>query len=111
MQDGMMITGIVDQYKNSASGVGAYSAKLFHEAPKLVSVERAQLPLEDKLPIAKSYGTEVADTFARWVMQNHRVLAFGRNPHSAPGAMLLKVHFIQGPDIGGAGEGNLSDFF
>ena len=106
-----MITGIIDQHKNSAAGVGAYLAQLFHEDPKRVSVKSAQLPLKDKLPIAKWYGTEVADTVARWVMQDHRVLAFGSNPHSAPGAMLLKMHFIQGPDIGSAGEGNLSDFF
>jgi hypothetical protein len=111
MQDGVMIAGIIDQYKNSATGVGAYLAQLFHEDPKRVSVKSAQLPLKDKLPIGKSYGTEVADTFARWVVQDHRVLAFGRNPHSAPGAMLLKMHFIQGPDIGSAGEGKLSDFF
>jgi hypothetical protein len=67
--------------------------------------------LKDKLPIGKSYGTEVADTFARWMVQDHRILAFGRNPHSTPGAMLLKMHFIQGPDIRSAAEGNLSDFF
>jgi hypothetical protein len=111
MQDGVMISGIIDQYKNSAAGVGAYSAKLFHEDPKRVSVESAQLSLKDKLPIAKSYGTEVADALARWVMQDDRVLAFGRNPHSAPGAMLLKMHLIQGPDIDSARKGNLSDFF
>jgi hypothetical protein len=83
MQDGVMITSIINQYKNSASGVRAYSAKLFHEDPKRVSVESAQLLLKGKLPIAKSYGTEVADTLACWVVQDHRVLAFGRNPHSA----------------------------
>lgn len=106
-----MVSGIIDQYKNAATGVGAYAAKLFHEDPKRVGVESAQLPLKDKLPIAQSYGTEVADTPARWVMQDHRVLAFGSNPHSAPGAMLLKMHLIQGPDIGSARKGNLSDFF
>lgn len=111
MQDGVMVSGIIGQYNNSTAGVGAYSAKLFHEDPKRISVESAQFPLKDKLPIGKSHGTKVADTFARWVMQNHRVLAFGRNPHSTPGAMLLKMHFVQGPDISRAAEGNLSDFF
>jgi hypothetical protein len=111
MQDGVMVSCIVGQYNNAAAGVGAYSAKLFHEDPKRISVESAQFPLKDKLPIGKAHGTKVADTFARRVMQNHRVLAFGRNPHSTPGAMLLKMHFIQGPDISRAAEGNLSDFF
>jgi len=106
-----MITGIIGQYKNLAAGVGAYLAQLFQEDPKRVGVKSAQLPLKDKLPIAKSYGTEVADTFACWVMQDHRVLAFGRNPHSAARTMLLKMHFIQGPDIGITGDGKLSDFF
>jgi len=59
MQDGVMIAGIIDQYKNSPAGVGAYLAQLFHEDPKRVSVKSAQLPLKDKLPIGKSYGTEV----------------------------------------------------
>ena len=111
MQGCVMIAGIIDQYKNSAAGVGTYLAQLFHENPKRVSVKSAQLLLEDKLPIGKSHCPEVADAFARWVVQDHRVLAFGRNPHSTPGTMLLKMHFIQGPDIGSAGEGKLSDFF
>jgi hypothetical protein len=111
MQAGVMKTGIIGQYKDPAAGVGAYLTKLFHEGPKRFRVKSAQLPLIGELSISKAYGTKVANTFARWVVQDHRVFAFGRNPHSAPGTMLLKMHFIQGPNIGIAGARKLSDFF
>jgi hypothetical protein len=44
-------------------------------------------------------------------MQYNGILAFGRNPHSAPGAMLLEMHFIQRPKVDILGTGKLRDFF
>src|SRR5437762_6131305 len=33
------------------------------------------------------------------MMQQHRVLGFRRYPHATTGAVLLKVHFVRGPQV------------
>jgi hypothetical protein len=111
MQDGMMEAGIIGQHHDPSVGMGADLTQPFHKDPKRLCIKGFQFTLIGELSISETYGTKVADTFSRWVVQHNGILAFGRNPHSTPGAMLLKMHFIQGPDISRAAEGNLSDFF
>jgi hypothetical protein len=91
--------------------MGADLTQPFHKDPKRFCVEGFQFPLIGKLSISETYGTKVADTFSRWVMQHNGILAFGRNPHSAPGTMLLEMNFIQRPKVDILGTGKLNDFF
>jgi hypothetical protein len=91
--------------------MGADLTQLFHKDPKRLCVKGFQLSLIGELSISETNGAKVADTFSCRVMQHNGILAFGRNPHSAPGTMLLEMHFIQRPEIDISGTGNLSDFF
>ena len=91
--------------------MGADLTQPFHKDPKRLCVKGVQFPLIGELSVPETYGTKVADTFSRWVMQYNGILAFGRNPHSAPGAMLLEMHFIQRPKVDILGTGKLRDFF
>ena len=64
-------------------------------APLNLSVSRQKL----KSPVPQPHCAEVSDAAPRRSVQQNRVFGLRRNPHLAPGTMLLEVHFVGGPEI------------
>jgi len=94
VQFGMMITGIIGQYEYPSTCMATDLAKLFHKGPKGFCVKDFPLTAVYELSISQAYGTEVANSFSRWMLQNHRMLALRRDPHAAPRSMLLEMDFV-----------------
>ena len=93
----MMVLGVVGH--DPASGARAAGVKVFKEWPAGHAVELACLPPEEEFAVAHSDGPEVDHALAGGMMEQHRVLSFGRDPHPAARTVLLKVHFVPGPEI------------
>jgi hypothetical protein len=77
--------------------MGTHLPQGFHELEEGRRVEFALFPLIQKLTVPKSHGSEVTNVPPRWVMQQYGILLLRRNPHPAPGSMLLEVNLIHGP--------------
>src|SRR5437016_1275810 len=72
---------------------------LFKKAKKVSRVEFARLPRKSEFSVPQPHGTKVSYAAPRRMMQQHRVLGFRRYPHATTGAVLLKVHFVRGPQV------------
>ena len=95
----VVIRGIVRDYHHSSPGATAGLAELAEKLKKAKPIEFAGLRAKHKTPIAQTHGSEIPYASASRSMQENRVLNFWRNPHSAAGAMLLKVDFVRRPEI------------
>ena len=94
MQAAMMIFGIVHENDNVAARVTAGLAQLLEEVEEGIGVEYAVFPLKDELAVAQPDGAKVSHALASGVMEEHGVFGFRGYPHTASGAMLLEVDFI-----------------
>jgi len=72
---------------------------IFRKAKKVIALNLPVSPRKPKLSISQPHRTKVSYAAARRMMQQHGVLGFRWYPHAAPGAVLLKVHFIGGPQV------------
>src|SRR5215467_3213468 len=96
---GAMMLGVVADGEDSPAVHCTDLSKQFEELPERLPVEPPGLAPEQKLAVVQAHGGEVAHAFAGGVMIDNRIARFWRNPHPAAGALLLKVHFVQGPQV------------
>src|SRR2546430_9967782 len=71
---------------------------LFKKAKK-VSALNLPVSRKSEFSVQQPHGTKVSYAAPRRMMQQHRVLGFRRYPHATTGAVLLKVHFVRGPQV------------
>src|ERR1700679_936723 len=111
MQIGMVILGIVGDDDHPAPGSRTGPVELPEEVPAGLRIEALTLAPVDESIIAQANGAEVTDALASWVVSDYRILNVGWNPHTAAGAILLKVHFIDRPEIDVVSTCQVAEFF
>jgi hypothetical protein len=107
----MVIAGIVDDHNGLAPLAAAKTLHLAQEVPTGTSVEHAFGSGHEEFAVSQSNGPKQADAFASGRVATHRISRFRSNPQPAPGAMLLKVNLIHGPQINVWSGGQATEFF
>src|SRR6266568_4520977 len=98
---GMVILGIIRDHDHPVPGPTAAPVQLAKKIPGGHRVKAGGFTLEQKLSISQTHGAEIANTFASGVVKQHRVVHLGWNPHSGAGTVLLKMNFINRPQVNG----------
>jgi hypothetical protein len=99
MKPGVMVSGVVGNDHNAAPGPATSAPQHLQEGKEGHGVEFTRLPRKTKLSISQPHGAKVSYAVSRRMMEQHWVLGFRRHPHATPGAVLLKMHFIRGPQV------------
>src|SRR6267142_5760512 len=99
VQGGVMVFGVIYDHYHAPPIAAAGLAHLPEKRPSGLRIERLGFLREEELPITNPHRAEISHTFARRMMQQHRVLDFRRDPHSAARTVLLEMHLIHGPQI------------
>lgn len=107
----MVIPGVVDDHHHTSAGMAADAAQLLEKAPEGLGVELVLLTPIGELPVAQANGTEVSYRTTRRMVEYHRIFVFGRNPHAAPGPVLLKVDLVHSPQVNRLVLGQQTEFF
>ena len=95
----MVVLGIVKDDDHRAVCPKGNTSQLAEESKEGLGVEALVLTPVHELAIPQPYSSKVPDAFSRRMVQQHRVGNLGRHPHAAPGAVLLKVDFVESPEI------------
>ncbi len=82
-------------------------------AQKVAERDRIELRAElgHELPRAEIDRAEEGHAFPRRGVEQHRVGLFRGHPHTAPGAMLLEMAFVQAPEVKAVVAGEPAEFF
>ena len=99
MEFGAVILRVVAYGQYATAGNSARFAEHFQELPEGLSVESPRLAAKQKRAVPQADCGEVADAFPGRMMVHNRVSRFRRYPHAATGSLLLKVHFVQRPEV------------
>jgi hypothetical protein len=99
MKQGVMVFGIVGDYNHPATGSDTDAPEALHESKESRAIELAGLTTELKSSVPQPHSTKVSNAVPCRSVQQNGVFGFWRNPHPASGAMLLEVHFVDGPEI------------
>jgi hypothetical protein len=95
----VMKSGVIQNDDDLFAGSAANSPKLFDECRKRDGIERIEGLRGYKLSVSNSDRAEITNRFSVRKMNHFGVFFFGRNPHLATRSVLIKMRFIQGPDI------------
>jgi hypothetical protein len=90
----MVVSGVVQEQNNSPSCFTAFTTDQFQKRKKRFTIKNIILALVYKFTIAKTNGTEISNTFSRWMVEQHWLFHFRWNPHAAPRTILLEMDFI-----------------
>ena len=82
-----------------SSRASAGGTKLLQELPAGQGVELARLPPEEEAAVAQADRSIIAHALPGGRVKQHGVLGFGRDPHPTARTVLLKMHFVHGPEI------------
>ena len=104
-----MVTGVVNDEMN-ASSWPVMADQLFKECLEAGRIEDFFLT-GDQPPIVEAYGSKETDFFTGGSVQDRRVSFFRRDPHGATGTVLLKMAFIQTPEVNVFIGGETREFF
>ena len=99
MEASTVIAGVITDQNYPATGNETDLAEFLEELPEGVGVESARLSADEQLSIPKANGTEVSDPAPCRVMVQDGVPGLWRYPHAAARTMLLKMHFVECPQI------------
>jgi hypothetical protein len=111
MQKGVVVFGIVADDDHLSAFAPAARCQLLEKIPKALGVEFRLFAPDDELAVAQAHRAKVADALACGMVQANRIVDLWRDPHLATGAMLLKMHLIQSPEINGWVGGQGQEFF
>jgi hypothetical protein len=84
---------------------------MFKKRMKRHGVELSLFSLENQFSITQPDSPEVSDTLARRMMQQYRIDILRRHPHPTTRSILLKMNFIDRPQIDSWIGGKSSKFF
>jgi hypothetical protein len=96
---GVVIFGIVDDHHNAPPGALAALPQFSQKIPGGHPVEAPGFTTEDELAIAQANGSEIANAFARGRVEQNGVSHFRRYPQPTPRTMLLKMNFVDRPQV------------
>jgi len=82
MELGVMILGIVQNYLHPSSSMATDSSEVAHKKEESLGIKLLGT-MEHELAIPQTYGSKVTNALACWVMINHWLFHFVRNPHAA----------------------------
>ena len=99
VQSGVVIAGVVGNHYHLSIRVSAAGTQLLQEPPAGQGVELARLTPEEESAVAQADRSIVAHALAGGLVKQHGVLGLGRDPHPAARTVLLKMHFVHGPEI------------
>jgi len=99
VKSGVVVFRIVGNHHHPSSGASAGRPEVFQELPAGDGVELAHLSPEKESAVAQADSPEVAHALSSGMMQQDGILGFGWDPHPAARAVLLKMHFVHGPEI------------
>ena len=108
---GMVIPGVIRNHDHSAFGSAAALTQFTKKAPGGHCIEAGEFAAEEKLTVTQTDGSEVANALASRMVENDRVVHLGWNPHSGTGAVLLKMNFIDSPQINRRVPRQYAEFF
>jgi len=105
----VVIAGIVEDQDH------APASRLMRQelAQELLERQGAESRLlqRNQLPVPEVHGSEQSHRLSRGSMEQHGIRVLGRNPHHRPRSVLLKVAFIQAPQINAGVVGQPAEFF
>lgn len=111
VEGGMMIAGIVNDDDHAAPWPAADALKLPEEIPAGLRIEHSLGRRHGQLTVLQSDSAEETDAFASRGVQANWIGDLRWNPQAAARAMLLKVHFIHGPQIDAGFSSQATEFF
>src|SRR5277367_316567 len=111
MEFGTMVLSVVANGDDAATGHRTRLPELFKELPEGFAIETSGFTSKQESAIAQTHGREVTHALPGRMMIYHRIPGFRRNPHAAAGTLLLKVHFVQRPQIHGVVAHQSAGFF
>src|SRR4026207_1259347 len=99
MQPGSMVLGVVADGYDTVSLDACFYLKPLQELPEALTVEPPGLPSVNKLAIVEAHRSKIADALSCRGMVQNRISGLRRNPHPGTRTVLLKMHFVQSPDV------------
>jgi len=95
----MMVSGIVYNDNDTPPASRTGLSEPFEKHMERHSVKPLFLPLENQFSIAQTDSPEIAHALTGGMMQQYRVLFLRRDPHQTTRSILLKMNFIDRPQI------------
>jgi hypothetical protein len=111
MKTGVGILGVIGNDNDTAAGSDTGASQITKKAEEGGPIEPVLFPTEYEAAIAQSDRTEISHALARGRMQQDRIFDFRRDPHSTTRPVLLKMHFVCGPQVDGAVAHQFLEFF
>jgi hypothetical protein len=94
-----MIPGVVSNDHDAAASPNAGATQMAKKAQEGGAIELVLFAAKYKPAIAQPDGAKVPHALAGWGMQQDRIFDFRRHPHSTTRTVLLKMHFVHGPQV------------
>ena len=107
----MVVADVVSDDDYPAAGAGAAVVQAAEEVEEGIAIEAIRFAPVKELPVAEADGAEIPDATPRRVMEHDRIGLFGRNPHSTPRAVLLKMHLVERPEVHRGIAAQAEEFF
>ena len=99
VKTGMMVFRVIGDHHHAAAGSDAGAAKGSDEHPEGGAIELAYLAGKEKLPVAKPHSSKISHAVPGGRVKQDGILGVRRDPHPTSRTMLLKMHFVHGPEI------------
>jgi len=97
MHLGMVISGIISNYRYSAARFSAFQPEVAKETPERLGIKTCFLSLEDEFAIVQPHRPKVADTAMGRMVQDYRGPSLWWHPHAAARTVLLETNFVYSP--------------
>ena len=95
----MVKPGIVRDDDDASASLSAPPLKELQEVPEALPIKSIRFSLINEPPVTQAHRPKISDALARGVVQEDRVSILRGHPHPTPGAVLLKMHLIQCPEV------------
>ena len=95
----MMVFGIVYNDNNTPPASRTGLPEVFEKPMERHGVKLFLLSLENQFSITQTDSSEIAHALTSGMMQQYRVLLLRRDPHQTTRSILLKMNFIDRPQI------------
>jgi hypothetical protein len=96
---GVVVFCVVNNDSDPTPRSGAGGVQAPKERPRRHCIKFPFLPGKAKFAITQANRSKVSHAFSGGVVEKNGIFHFRGNPHGAPGAMLLKMDFINCPDV------------
>lgn len=111
MHASMMIFGVIRNDHHTTAGTTRSLSKMAKKSPSRLGVELLRLLLGKELTVTQTNSPEIPHGFTGRMVQQDRVPHFWRNPHATARSVLLKMNFIDGPQVNVRIGGQFTEFF